>query len=85
LHTFCAGCYSEWMPLSQNCPNCRNKVERISKNHILNNLIDAYLKKNPIKKRSDLDIQQLDSKNKITNDMVLTIDLYSILKAFIYV
>jgi E3 ubiquitin-protein ligase CHFR len=73
LHTFCAGCYSEWMPKSQNCPTCRNKVDRISKNHILNNLIDAYLKKNPTKIRSDSDIKELDSKNKITHDMVLEI------------
>ena len=26
---------------------CRMKVERISKNHLVNNLVEAYLKANP--------------------------------------
>ncbi|WAR03521.1 CHFR-like protein [Mya arenaria] len=35
LHSYCAGCYSDWMARSQECPSCRKKVERINKNHIL--------------------------------------------------
>ena len=49
---------------------CRNKVERISKNHIVNNLVAAYLRANPEKKRPGEDLQELDSKNKISHDMV---------------
>ena len=51
---------------------CRNKVERISKNHIVNNLVDAYLRANPHKKRPEEDLKELDAKNKITKDMVGT-------------
>ena len=42
---------------------------RISKNHIINNLVDAYLRANPDKKRPEEDLRELDSKNKITVDM----------------
>ncbi|OWK14340.1 CHFR [Cervus elaphus hippelaphus] len=41
MHTFCAACYSGWMERSALCPTCRCPVERICKNHILNNLVEA--------------------------------------------
>ena len=107
MHSYCAGCYSDWMAVSNKCPavssielsasclnynpphslhtpsythtipihtpslyipslythhpsthhpythtipictKCRNTVERISKNHIVNNLAMSYLKANP--------------------------------------
>lgn len=49
---------------------CRNNVHRLSKNHRINNLIEAYLKEHPNKKRSDEELKELDLKNKITKDMV---------------
>ena len=73
LHSYCSGCYSDWMEKSELCPICRLKVDRISKNHIVNNLIEAYLKLNPEKKRSDESIAELETKNKITHDMVIII------------
>lgn len=47
MHTFCAACYSGWMERSSLCPTCRCPVERIRKNHILNNLVEAYLIQHP--------------------------------------
>lgn len=47
MHTFCAACYSGWMERSTWCPTCRCPVERICKNHILNNLVEAYLLQHP--------------------------------------
>ncbi|XP_077996064.1 E3 ubiquitin-protein ligase CHFR-like [Glandiceps talaboti] len=70
MHSFCASCYSPWMERANDCPSCRNKVARISRNHIINNLIEAYLKEHPEKKRSDEEIKELNSKNKITDDMI---------------
>lgn len=70
MHSFCAGCYSDWMDRSNECPTCRMKVDRINKNHIVNNLIEAYLKENPGKKRDEEDIKELDAKNKISRDML---------------
>lgn len=69
MHTFCAACYSGWMERSPQCPTCRCPVERIRKNHILNNLVEAYLLHHPEKSRSEEDRKSMDSRNKITQDM----------------
>jgi hypothetical protein len=55
---------------NSDCPNCRVKVTKISKNHIIDNLIKAYIKNNPEKARSESCIKELDLKNKITQEMV---------------
>ncbi|XP_021568729.1 E3 ubiquitin-protein ligase CHFR isoform X2 [Carlito syrichta] len=70
MHTFCAACYSGWMERSSLCPTCRCPVERICKNHILNNLVEAYLIQHPDKSRSKEDVQSMDARNKITQDML---------------
>ncbi|XP_062874147.1 E3 ubiquitin-protein ligase CHFR [Trichomycterus rosablanca] len=70
MHTFCAACYSGWMERSSLCPTCRCPVERIRKNHILNNLVEAYLLQHPEKCRSKEDLRSMDAQNKITQDMV---------------
>lgn len=70
MHTFCAACYSGWMERSSLCPTCRCPVERIRKNHILNNLVEAYLQQHPDKCRSEEDLQSMDIRNKITQDML---------------
>ncbi|XP_072770330.1 E3 ubiquitin-protein ligase CHFR-like [Nerophis lumbriciformis] len=70
MHTFCAACYSGWMERSSLCPTCRCPVDRIRKNHILNNLVEAYLIQHPEKCRSDEDLKSMDSRNKITQDML---------------
>ncbi|XP_064209778.1 E3 ubiquitin-protein ligase CHFR [Anguilla rostrata] len=70
MHTFCAACYSGWMERSSLCPTCRCPVERIRKNHILNNLVEAYLLQHPEKCRSEEDRKSMDKRNKITQDML---------------
>ncbi|XP_042344823.1 E3 ubiquitin-protein ligase CHFR [Plectropomus leopardus] len=70
MHVFCAACYSGWMERSSLCPACRCPVERIRKNHILNNLVEAYLIQHPEKCRSEEDLKSMDSRNKITQDML---------------
>ncbi|XP_051981668.1 E3 ubiquitin-protein ligase CHFR [Xyrauchen texanus] len=70
MHTFCAACYSGWMERSSLCPTCRCPVERIRKNHILNNLVEAYLLQHPEKCRSKEDLHSMDIRNKITQDML---------------
>ena len=37
---------------------------------MVNNLVDAYLRANPEKRRPEEDLKELDDKNKITKDMV---------------
>uniref|UniRef100_A0A667HSA4 E3 ubiquitin-protein ligase CHFR n=1 Tax=Lynx canadensis TaxID=61383 RepID=A0A667HSA4_LYNCA len=70
MHTFCAACYSGWMERSAFCPTCRCPVERICKNHILNNLVEAYLLQHPDKSRSEEDMRSMAARNKITQDML---------------
>uniref|UniRef100_A0A8C1CJ48 E3 ubiquitin-protein ligase CHFR n=2 Tax=Cyprinus carpio TaxID=7962 RepID=A0A8C1CJ48_CYPCA len=70
MHTFCAACYSGWMERSSLCPTCRCPVERIRKNHILNNLVEAYLLQHPEKCRSEEELRSMDARNKITQDML---------------
>nr|XP_005990299.1 PREDICTED: E3 ubiquitin-protein ligase CHFR [Latimeria chalumnae] len=70
MHTFCAACYSGWMEISSRCPTCRCPVERICKNHMLNNLVEAYLLQHPEKCRSEEDLHGMDARNKITQDML---------------
>ncbi|XP_072456905.1 E3 ubiquitin-protein ligase CHFR isoform X2 [Notamacropus eugenii] len=70
MHTFCAACYSGWMERSSLCPTCRCPVERICKNHILNNLVEAYLIQHPDKCRNEEDMRSMDARNKITQDML---------------
>ncbi|XP_056143290.1 E3 ubiquitin-protein ligase CHFR isoform X2 [Lampris incognitus] len=70
MHTFCAACYSGWMERSSLCPTCRCPVERIRKNHMLNNLVEAYLIQHPEKCRTEEDLKSMDSRNKITQDMM---------------
>lgn len=71
MHTFCASCYSQWMIKSSRCPTCRKVVKRVCKNHIVNNLVEAYLKVHPNKKRDAEEIAEMDAKNKITSDMLI--------------
>uniref|UniRef100_G3SLP3 E3 ubiquitin-protein ligase CHFR n=1 Tax=Loxodonta africana TaxID=9785 RepID=G3SLP3_LOXAF len=70
MHTFCAACYSGWMERSSLCPTCRCLVERICKNHMLNNLVEAYLTQHPDKGRTEEDVQSMDARNKIIQDML---------------
>ena len=58
------------MDKADDCPICRKKVKRISKNHIVNNIIEVYLRNNPDKKRSEEELKKLDEKTKITDEMV---------------
>eukprot|EP00051_Salpingoeca_urceolata_P018328 m.256554 g.256554 ORF g.256554 m.256554 type:complete len:524 (-) comp19172_c2_seq8:35-1606(-) len=70
LHSFCAGCLSEWMEKSpkKDCPDCRVRVEKIKRNHMLRNLVEAFLKEHPAKRRPADEIAELDAKNKIKEE-----------------
>ena len=70
MHSYCGACYSDWMAKSSECPICRKKVERISKNYLINNIVETFLKKNTKKKRSDSEIKTMNEKNKIYQEMV---------------
>jgi E3 ubiquitin-protein ligase CHFR len=70
MHSYCAGCYAEWMVMSEMCPLCKGQVKRVAKNHILNNIVESYLASNPDKKRPKQDLDELNEKSKIVHEMV---------------
>ncbi|XP_076340125.1 E3 ubiquitin-protein ligase CHFR-like [Tachypleus tridentatus] len=70
MHCYCSGCYSEWMDMSNQCPQCRCRVERLSRNHLVKNLVEAYITKHPEKKRSEEEIELLNSRDRIKDDML---------------
>ncbi|KAM8865357.1 E3 ubiquitin-protein ligase CHFR isoform 1-T2 [Synchiropus picturatus] len=53
MHIFCASCCSGWMVQSSLCPICRCRVESVNKNHILNNLVEAFLLLHPEKRQEE--------------------------------
>ena len=69
MHCFCGGCYSGWMKQSKLCPQCRNSVQHVAKNHTVNNLVNAYLKMHPEKGRDKEDLDELDKKNAIKDGL----------------
>lgn len=52
LHNFCGSCFSDWMAKQKTCPSCRKDVTTVSKNPMVNNLVEKYLEMHPEKKRS---------------------------------
>ncbi|CAG0880505.1 unnamed protein product [Darwinula stevensoni] len=69
MHSFCGGCYSKWMAKSNQCPQCRAKVNAVARNHMMQNLVDLFLKENPGFKRAKEDIEDLEKSNKINQQV----------------
>ena len=56
---------------SDACPHCRGDVEEISRNHMLNNMIDAWLDANPHLKRDPHDLKELDAQDELPAEALL--------------
>lgn len=70
LHNFCGGCYADWMKTHNDCPECRDKVKHIKRNHMINSMIDDYLKKNPSEEKSKETKEDQDEKDCFDNKVV---------------
>jgi len=68
LHNFCGSCFSDWMAKQKTCPSCRKDVSTVSKNPMVNNLVEKYLEMHPEKKRSAEEYKAMDDNNKIKAD-----------------
>ena len=67
LHTFCCACVHDWLERSKECPECRQKVKSVNKNHIVANLIDNYLTKFPKKRRDQKEMDEMDLQSFLPN------------------
>jgi hypothetical protein len=82
LHTYCGGCFADWMERSKECPNCRKPVMMVNKNAQTNSTIESYLLINPQLKRDPKEIEELEKKNVFKNEVVRIIhlcDIFSLL------
>ena len=69
LHSFCGGCYAEWMRTRRfDCPECRQRVQFVSRNHGLKSLVDDFLAKHPAKARDAAERARLDEIDTLGNE-----------------
>ena len=45
-------------------------MKQVSRNHIVNNLVEVYLKKHPDRRRPINELKELDNKNKVKAEIV---------------
>ena len=70
LHNFCSACYSSWMARSDNCPECRQAVRMVARNHLLASIVDEFVLKHPHKQREAAERARMDSEDKIGSEPV---------------
>ena len=68
LHNFCSACYSSWMARSDNCPECRQAVRMVARNHLLASIVDEFVLKHPHKQRDAAERARMDSEDKIGSE-----------------
>eukprot|EP00249_Psilotum_nudum_P017598 c26401_g1_i2 orf=154-1665(-) len=78
LHNFCNGCFSDWYKTFRNqrctCPKCRAPIVSVGRNHTLNNLLEDFLKENPLLRRPTEDTASLDAKAIVTSNHMRLVD-----------
>lgn len=70
LHSFCGGCFSDWVKRQKDCPSCRNPVVEVKKSAMINSLVENFLSINPGSKRQDAELKELETKNLFKNDVI---------------
>ncbi|KAI8850101.1 hypothetical protein BC829DRAFT_489038 [Chytridium lagenaria] len=68
MHTFCGSCISETIKESSKCPMCKVAIQRISKNHQIQSIVETFLKNKPDAQRTADEIEYMDKTNIITNE-----------------
>ena len=52
-------------------------MKQVSRNHIVNNLVEVYLKKHPDRRRPMDELKELDAKNKVKAEIVRSFNLFA--------
>ena len=58
----------EWLKRKSDCPECRQPVRVVSRNHAMGNIIDGYLAQHPEKRRDKDELARLDSEDTLGNE-----------------
>lgn len=67
MHAFCGACFSEWMQRKAICPQCREPVRVVSRNHAIGNIISGFLERHPEKARDPQELARLDAEDTLGN------------------
>ncbi|EAR89588.2 FHA domain protein (macronuclear) [Tetrahymena thermophila SB210] len=71
LHNYCCDCMCELLKNKDiACPQCREKPISVQKNYQLNNLIEAFIKRNPDKKWQEDVIKKKNESNLLNKDFL---------------
>jgi E3 ubiquitin-protein ligase CHFR len=68
LHAACGACFSEWMRRKLECPQCRQPVRVVSRNHTLANIIDGFLAQRPDRRREPAELARMDAEDQLGNE-----------------
>lgn len=66
MHNFCGGCFGQLARKHKNCPSCKQKVSAVSKNILISDIIEQYLRKNPDQRREKSELKKLEMFNVFT-------------------
>lgn len=67
LHNFCGACISGWMK-NDSCPLCKATMTKLKKNTMINSLIESIVKLDVSKRRSQKDLEEMDSRDRFRLD-----------------
>ncbi|KAI8812523.1 hypothetical protein BJ742DRAFT_22105 [Cladochytrium replicatum] len=65
MHKFCGGCFCGWRIVSPSCPHCRSDIAVVSRDQMVQNLIELFVKSHPERRRQHEDIADLEAQNII--------------------
>ena len=68
LHNFCGGCASKWLRKKHECPECREHVMVVARNHTLISLVEAFQKRHPSRQRSAEELAELDALDAVGSE-----------------
>ena len=72
LHSYCGGCFSDWVRKSKECPNCRKAVREVKQNALLNNMSKLIQAKDKFRRKDSI-IKDLDRKNLVNQEIVFSL------------
>jgi E3 ubiquitin-protein ligase CHFR len=70
LHSFCAGCCSDWMRQQQTCPDCRAPCGQVGRSHTLHNVVAAFVEAHPEFLREQEEIERLDGTDRLSEALM---------------
>jgi E3 ubiquitin-protein ligase CHFR len=68
MHNFCGSCFAQWMKRKAECPQCRQSVRVVSRNHAVMAIVEGFVAQHPGKARDPAEKASLDALDTIGNE-----------------